>query len=105
MTPDGRYLVVRGRLWRRTRPDLDPAARDALVAALMDARRAVKAGKAAGNPDAVAQARRAVGHDEGGDALDAGRGLAGGADEASQASAELTRLAEQQRRLVNQFRV
>ncbi|KQU19763.1 hypothetical protein ASG63_23305 [Methylobacterium sp. Leaf94] len=60
MTPDGRYLVVRGRLWRRTRPDLDPAARDALVAALMDARRAVKAGKAAGNADAVAQARRAV---------------------------------------------
>ncbi|MGV8603999.1 hypothetical protein, partial [Pseudomonas aeruginosa] len=31
--------------------------------------------------------------------------LLGGADEASQASAELTRLAEQQRRLVNQFRV
>ncbi|WP_244242971.1 hypothetical protein, partial [Pseudomonas aeruginosa] len=31
--------------------------------------------------------------------------VAGGADEASQASAELTRLAEQQRRLVNQFRV
>lgn len=60
VTPDGRYLVVRGRLWRRTRPDLDPAAREAHVAALMDARRAVKAGKAAGDPDAVAQARRAV---------------------------------------------
>ena len=30
---------------------------------------------------------------------------AGGADEASQASAELTKLAEQQRRLINQFRV
>ena len=28
VTPDGRYLVVRGRLWRRTRPDLDPAARE-----------------------------------------------------------------------------
>ncbi|WP_043306926.1 methyl-accepting chemotaxis protein [Pseudomonas sp. ML96] len=31
--------------------------------------------------------------------------VAGGADEASQASAELTKLAEQQRRLINQFRV
>ena len=30
---------------------------------------------------------------------------ASGADEASQASAELTKLAEQQRRLINQFRV
>ncbi|MCI9882528.1 MULTISPECIES: hypothetical protein [Methylobacterium] len=60
VTPDGRYLVVRGRLWRRTRPDLAPAQRDAFVAALMDARRAVKAGRAAGDPDAVAAARRAV---------------------------------------------
>ncbi|MBD8492411.1 methyl-accepting chemotaxis protein [Pseudomonas syringae] len=33
------------------------------------------------------------------------REVAGGADEASQASAKLTRLAEQQRRLINQFRV
>lgn len=31
--------------------------------------------------------------------------VAGGADEASAASAELTKLAEQQRRLINQFRV
>ena len=31
--------------------------------------------------------------------------VAGGADEASQASAELTKLAEQQRRLINQFKV
>ena len=31
--------------------------------------------------------------------------VAGGADESSQASAELTKLAEQQRRLINQFRV
>ena len=60
VTPDGRYLVVRGRLWRRTRPDLDPAAREALVADLMAARRAVKDGKAAGDPEAVARARRAV---------------------------------------------
>lgn len=31
--------------------------------------------------------------------------VAGGAEEASQASAGLTRLAEQQRRLINQFKV
>jgi methyl-accepting chemotaxis protein len=31
--------------------------------------------------------------------------VASGADEASKASAELTQLAEQQRRLINQFRV
>ncbi|MBB4857679.1 hypothetical protein HNO88_000990 [Novosphingobium chloroacetimidivorans] len=42
VTPDGRYLVVRGRLWRRSNPHLDEARRKALVAELMDARRAVK---------------------------------------------------------------
>ena len=47
VTPDGRYLVVRGRLWRRANPALSAPARQALVDALMDARRA------------VAQARRA----------------------------------------------
>lgn len=60
VTPDGRYLVVRGRLWRRTRPDLAPADRETLVTALMEARRAVKAAKAAGDADALASARRAV---------------------------------------------
>ena len=59
-TPDGRYIVVRGRLWRRTRPDLTPDIRDGLVHDLMDARRAVKAGRQAGDPEAVAQARAAV---------------------------------------------
>ncbi|QNN66911.1 hypothetical protein H9L13_09655 [Sphingomonas lutea] len=39
VTPDGRYFVVRGRLWRMSDPSLDPARRDALVRELMDARR------------------------------------------------------------------
>ncbi|WP_298456041.1 biopolymer transporter Tol [uncultured Cellulomonas sp.] len=39
-TPDGRYLVVRGRLWRCADPDLDPEVRDRLVHELMAARRA-----------------------------------------------------------------
>ena len=42
VTPDGRYIVVRGRLWRRSDPDLTEEARQSLVHNLMDARRAVR---------------------------------------------------------------
>ena len=38
-TPDGRYFVVRGRLWRRTNPSLSTEHAAALVAELKDARR------------------------------------------------------------------
>ena len=38
-TPDGRYFVVRRRLWRRSNPDLPDELRQALVSELMDARR------------------------------------------------------------------
>ncbi|WP_186332279.1 DUF3253 domain-containing protein [Bordetella genomosp. 13] len=41
-TPDGRYFVVRGRLWRKTNPHLPKDVRDDLVAQLMDARRALR---------------------------------------------------------------
>jgi hypothetical protein len=41
-TPDGRYFVVNGRLWRLGNPLLDPSLRDRLVAELMTARRAVR---------------------------------------------------------------
>ncbi|WP_236672192.1 hypothetical protein [Croceicoccus sp. YJ47] len=41
VTPDGRYIVVRGRLWRRSDPRLSDARRQELVDRLMDARRAV----------------------------------------------------------------
>ncbi|QEI06716.1 hypothetical protein FXN63_13410 [Pigmentiphaga aceris] len=47
-TPDGRYFVVRGRLWRTSNPALDPDTRDALVKQLMDARRALR-GKGSSN--------------------------------------------------------
>lgn len=43
VTPDGRYIVVRGRLWRRSNPHLSPEHRQGLVKALMEARRAVRA--------------------------------------------------------------
>ncbi|MGI4880285.1 MAG: hypothetical protein ACRYG4_22685 [Janthinobacterium lividum] len=41
VTPDGRYIVVRGRLWRRSDPRLDSERHHALVDELMAARRAV----------------------------------------------------------------
>ncbi|MBV9223818.1 MAG: hypothetical protein JOY85_07310 [Acidobacteriaceae bacterium] len=40
VTPDGRYFVVRGRLWRCSNPALLPAQRQSLVQGLMAARRA-----------------------------------------------------------------
>ena len=41
-TPDERYFVVRGRLWRKANPALAPERREALVKQLMDARRALR---------------------------------------------------------------
>ena len=69
-TPDGRYFVVRGRLWRLSNPALPPERRDTLVKALMDARRALRrAGPGeqrshdarAAARQAVEQAKRALG--------------------------------------------
>lgn len=57
VTPDGRYFVVAGRLWRMSNPDLDPATRQALVDRLMRARRAVGAAKKAGDAHAERRAR------------------------------------------------
>jgi hypothetical protein len=57
-TPDGRYFVVRGRLWRLSNPSLDPANREALVRDLMAARRGVRDAK--GDPAATAEARSRV---------------------------------------------
>ncbi|QNE33045.1 hypothetical protein F1C10_14715 [Sphingomonas sp. NBWT7] len=60
VTPDGRYIVVRGRLWRRANPDLPEERRQALVDELMHARRAVRTAKAANNAPALADARARV---------------------------------------------
>lgn len=59
-TPDGRYFVVKGRLWRTSNPSLDPDQRQALVDQLMTARRQVGAAKKAADPDAERSARAAV---------------------------------------------
>jgi len=57
-TPDGRYIVVRGRLWRRTNPHLSEDERKDLVAELMSARRRVK--DADGDEEGKRAARKAV---------------------------------------------
>lgn len=59
-TPDGRYFVVAGRLWRMSNPDLAPEVRQELVDKLMNARRQVGAARKAGDPVAERSARAAV---------------------------------------------
>lgn len=44
-TPDGRYFVVRGRLWRKSNPALPAAEREKLVHALIAARNGVRLAK------------------------------------------------------------
>lgn len=46
-TPDGRYLVVRGRLWRATNPHLPEPDKERLVTALMNARRQLRGKRSA----------------------------------------------------------
>jgi hypothetical protein len=60
VTPDGRYFVVRGRLWRCSNPHLSNAARKQWTSALMTARRAKGAAIRAGDRDAQEQARQNV---------------------------------------------
>lgn len=59
-TPDGRYFVVKGRLWRLADPSLPEAKKSALVSELMRARRAVRTAKQAGDEQAEAAAHRDV---------------------------------------------
>lgn len=60
VTPDGRYFVVRGRLWRCTDPGLPPEEKDRLTHALMDARRAKKAALTVADHAAIEAAKAAV---------------------------------------------
>ena len=60
VTPDGRYLVVKGRLWRCTNPSLNEEARQRYVKQLMNARRQVKRAKQSGDETELAEARTAV---------------------------------------------
>ena len=60
VTPDGRYFVVNGRLWRCTDPAIAPEQRKLLVDELMRARREKGAAMRAGDRAAREQARQLV---------------------------------------------
>jgi hypothetical protein len=60
VTPDGRYFVVRGKLWRMANPGLDETERTDLVRRLGAARRAVRDAKQAGDREAEGAAHKAV---------------------------------------------
>jgi hypothetical protein len=59
-TPDGRYIVVRGRLWRAANPFLDAVTRQQLVDELMRARRAVRSAMRSGDAEDLSSARAGV---------------------------------------------
>lgn len=60
VTPDGRYFVVRNRLWRCSHPALSPTERHELVQRLMAARRAKGLARRRGDWKAQAIARQQV---------------------------------------------
>ncbi len=60
VTPDGRYFVVKGRLWRMSNPDLAADERERLVKQLMNARRRVGVALKAGDASAERSARADV---------------------------------------------
>lgn len=60
VTPDGRYFVVRGRLWRCTNPALPEAESQRLTRELMVQRSEVGRAKRADDAQREAAARRAV---------------------------------------------
>ncbi len=59
-TPDGRYLIVDGVLWRASNPALGEAERASLVNELMSARRAIQHAKRADDGQAERSARARV---------------------------------------------
>jgi hypothetical protein len=59
-TPDHRYFVVAGRLWRMSNPAIEPGKRQELVNELMDARRQVGAARKSSDAEAERNARQTV---------------------------------------------
>ena len=59
-TPDGRYHVIQGRLWRAPNPSLPAEAKVRHMRDLLNGRRALKAAKAAGDEAAISAARQVV---------------------------------------------
>jgi hypothetical protein len=59
-TPDGRYTVIQGRLWRAPNPTLSAELKVRYTRELLNGRRAMKAAKVTGDEEAIASARRLV---------------------------------------------
>jgi hypothetical protein len=59
-TPDGRYIVIQGRLWRAANPSLPAEAKVRYMRELLNGRRALKAAKVANDEDAITAARRII---------------------------------------------
>jgi hypothetical protein len=60
VTPDERYFVVKGKLWRLSDPGIEAGESARLVRTLMEARHAVKGAKSAGDRNAELEAHRRV---------------------------------------------
>ncbi len=59
-TEDGRYVIIKGRRWRATDPDIPQDAATALRSHLMAARRAVREAQRAADDAALRRARERV---------------------------------------------
>jgi hypothetical protein len=59
-TPDGRYIVIQGRLWRAANPSLPAEAKVRHTRELLNGRRALKAAKLSGDENAIAAARKII---------------------------------------------
>jgi len=57
-TPDGRYIVIQGRLWRAPNPALPAERKVKYMRDLLNGRRALKAAKLSGDEAAITAARR-----------------------------------------------
>jgi hypothetical protein len=60
VTPDGRYFIVKGRLWRTSNPALLEAEREMLVKQLMTARRDIAQARRLHDEEAEREARSRV---------------------------------------------
>jgi hypothetical protein len=60
MTPDGRYIVVQGRLWRAANPTLSAERKVRGMRELLNGRRALKTAKMTGDEAAITAARQMV---------------------------------------------
>ena len=59
-TPDGRYIVIQGRLWRAANPSLPAASKVRHTRELLNGRRALKAAKTSADVAAIAAARKII---------------------------------------------